>query len=76
MTYDYVLLDAGDDMIPAIGAGCGIAMVVSEFGPGDPRTMNAFHRISEVSDANTMLLVVDPAAPATDDAETSAGAAA
>jgi uncharacterized protein involved in exopolysaccharide biosynthesis len=76
MTYDYVLLDAGDDMIPAIGAGCGIALVVSEFGSGDPRTMNAFHRVSDVSDANIMLLVVDPAAPETDNAETSAGAAA
>jgi septum formation inhibitor-activating ATPase MinD len=76
LTYDYVLLDVGDDMIPVVGAGSGIAMVVSEFGAGDPRTMNAFHRVSDVSDAEVMLLVVDPAASHTDDAETPAGAAA
>jgi hypothetical protein len=63
-------------MIPAIGAGCGVAMVVSEFGAGDPRTMTAFHRVSDVSEAETMLLVVDPAAPTPEDADAAAGAAA
>jgi uncharacterized protein involved in exopolysaccharide biosynthesis len=76
LTYDYVLLDATDEMIPAIGAGCGVAMVVSEFGAGDPRTMTAFHRVRDVSEAETMLLVVDPAAPAPEDADAAAGAAA
>ena len=38
-------------------------MVVSEFGASDPRTVNAFDRISDVSDAEIMLLVVDPASP-------------
>jgi capsular polysaccharide biosynthesis protein len=76
LTYDYVLLDSGDDMIPVIGAGAGVAMVVSEFGSGDPRTVSAFHRVSDVSDAEIMLLVVDPASPSPEDASTTAGAAA
>ena len=60
LTYDYVLLDASDEMIATVGPACGMAMVVSEFGAGDPRTVNAFDRITDVSDAGILLLVVDP----------------
>jgi septum formation inhibitor-activating ATPase MinD len=61
LTYDFVLIDAGDEMIPGIGPGCGVAMVVSEFSAADPRTTNAFDRVTAISDARILLLVVDPA---------------
>ena len=61
LTYDFVLIDAGDEMIPVIGPGCGVAMVVSEFSAADPRTTNAFDRVTAISDARILLLVVDPA---------------
>ena len=61
LTYDYVLLDASDEMIGAVGEGAGMAMVVSEFGPADPRTVRAFERVAEASRAKALLLVVDPA---------------
>ena len=61
LTYDYVLIDAADEMIPVVGPACGVAMVVSEFGAADPRTINAFDRVTTVSDAPILLLVVDPA---------------
>ncbi|MEJ0096735.1 MAG: hypothetical protein WDM84_00370 [Bauldia sp.] len=62
LTYDFVLVDAADEMIPVVGPSCGVAMVVSEFGAADPRTINAFDRVTGVSDAAILLLVVDPAA--------------
>jgi len=65
LTYDYVLLDAGDDMIDVVAPSCGMAMVVSEFGASDPRTAEAFKRVGDVSEAKVLLLVVDqsPARP-------------
>ena len=63
LTYDYVLLDAGDDMIALLGPGSGIAMVVSEFASADPRTARAFDRVTAVADVPVLLLLVDPAAP-------------
>jgi uncharacterized protein involved in exopolysaccharide biosynthesis len=63
LTYDYVLLDCSDEMIPVVGPACGLAMVVSEFGAADPRTVSAFARIGDASGAEVMLLVVDPASP-------------
>lgn len=60
LTYDYVLLDAGDDMIAVLGPSCGVAMVVSEFGASDPRTAQAFARVNDVSEATVLLLVVEP----------------
>jgi exopolysaccharide transport family protein len=82
LTYDYVLLDAGDDMIAVVGPSCGVAMVVSEFGASDLRTAQAFARVNDVSEATVLLLVVEPsqASPPEDsDAgteTTAAGAAA
>jgi uncharacterized protein involved in exopolysaccharide biosynthesis len=61
LTYDYVLIDAADDMIPVVGKDCGVAVVVSEFGQDDPRTARAFERVNAISDAPLLLLVVDPA---------------
>jgi Mrp family chromosome partitioning ATPase len=76
LTYDYVLLDASDEMIAAVGQGAGMAMVVSEFGPADPRTVHAFERVSEASGAKTLLLVVDPAEKPADKEKAPAGEAA
>jgi MinD-like ATPase involved in chromosome partitioning or flagellar assembly len=73
LTYDYVLLDASDDMIDVVGPSCGTAMVVSEFGADDPRTVAAFARVGAVSEAKVLLLVVDssPVRPPEDDASDS-----
>lgn len=61
LTYDYVLIDAGDDMIDVFGPASGVAMVVSEHGATDERTRRAFDRVTAASDARITLLVVDPA---------------
>ena len=58
-TYDHVVIDASDDMIGAIGTGIDAAVVVSEFGSADPRTVGAFERIGAVCDAPILLLIVD-----------------
>jgi succinoglycan biosynthesis transport protein ExoP len=60
-TYDHVIVDASDDMIAALGSAAEAAIVVTEFGSGDPRTLRAFDRISAASSAAILLLVVDPA---------------
>ncbi len=85
LTYDCVILDASDAMIRVVGTTADIGVVVSEFGASDPRTRGAFDRISAVTDAKILLLMVDPATdtdPQTDseapvsDENASAGAAA
>ena len=65
-TYDHLVIDAGDDMIPAIGGSANAAVVVTEVGPSDPRTMHAFDRITSTSAASILLLVVDPAGGASE----------
>jgi uncharacterized protein involved in exopolysaccharide biosynthesis len=76
LTYDYVLIDATDDMIPVVGASCAAAMVVSEFGTDDPRTVRAFDRINAVSEAPILLLTVEPADTSAEPATPSADEAA
>jgi Mrp family chromosome partitioning ATPase len=61
LTYDHVILDVGDDLLGVVGPSATAAVVVSEFGSDDPRTVEAFERISAVSAATRHLLVVDPA---------------
>jgi exopolysaccharide transport family protein len=62
-TYDHVVIDVGDETIPLVGRGAGAAMVVSEFGAADPRTIRAFDRITHASPAQILLLVVESAPP-------------
>jgi exopolysaccharide transport family protein len=62
-TYDHVVIDVGDEAIPLVGRGAGAAMVVSEFGAADPRTIRAFDRITHASPAQILLLVVESAPP-------------
>jgi succinoglycan biosynthesis transport protein ExoP len=77
-TYDYVVFDASNEMIEPFGRSADVAVVVSEFGAADPRTIRAFDRITASSSANILLLVVDPAPAANIDmaAREEAGAAA
>ena len=62
-TYDHVIVDAGDDFIDVLGPSAAAAVVVTEFGAADPRTIRAFDRITENSSATIMLLVVDAVPP-------------
>jgi Mrp family chromosome partitioning ATPase len=62
-TYDHVVVDAGEESIDLVAPSAAAAVVVTEFGAADPRTIRAFDRITEHSSAMIMLLVVD-AAPA------------
>ena len=57
-------VDAGDDFIEVLGPSAAAAVVVTEFGAADPRTIRAFDRITENSSATIMLLVVDAVPPA------------
>ena len=59
-TYDHVIVDAGDETIGLVGPTATVAVVVSEFGAADPRTIGAFDRVTASSSANILLLVVDP----------------
>lgn len=59
-TYDHVVYDIGDEMIPVIGPSATAAVLVSEAGPDDPRTEAAHAAIRAASAAEIMLLITDP----------------
>ncbi len=61
LTYDCVVLDASDAMIATVGRTADISVVVSEFSASDPRTKGACDRVTAVTDAKILVLVVDPA---------------
>jgi uncharacterized protein involved in exopolysaccharide biosynthesis/Mrp family chromosome partitioning ATPase len=75
-TYDHLIVDAGEEFVELIAPTAAAAVVVSEFGAADPRTIRAFDRITDHSSATIMLLVVDalPAPATAPDAETPAAA--
>jgi Mrp family chromosome partitioning ATPase len=60
LTYDHVIVDVGNDLIPVLAPEATVAVVVSEHNAEDPRTEEAFARITSVSAAKIMLLMVDP----------------
>ncbi len=60
-TYDHVVVDCPDDAIGRIAPGADAALVISEYGAADPRTVRAVTRIARVSDAHIFHLVVAPA---------------
>jgi tyrosine-protein kinase Etk/Wzc len=69
LTYDFVLLDAPDPLVQVLAPAAAAAVVVSEHGAADSRTIRAIERLDAVPPENTMLLVVDPEAePAEGDA--------
>jgi septum formation inhibitor-activating ATPase MinD len=39
LTYDHVILDAANNQIDIVAKSAGVAVVVSEFGAADPRTV-------------------------------------
>jgi uncharacterized protein involved in exopolysaccharide biosynthesis/Mrp family chromosome partitioning ATPase len=59
-TYDHVVVDCPDDAIGRIAPGADAALVTSEYGSADPRTVRAVTRIARVSDAHIFHLVVAP----------------
>lgn len=70
-TYDHVIYDAGDSVVPLLGPSAGAAVVVTEVAPSDPRTVKAYEAVKDRSGAEILLLVTDPMP-----AETGRGAAA
>jgi Mrp family chromosome partitioning ATPase len=73
-TYDHVIVDAADEMIGLVGPTAKVAVVVSEFGSSDPRTVAAFDRVTAASSANILLLLVEPKPGSEGEASTIAAA--
>jgi succinoglycan biosynthesis transport protein ExoP len=59
-TYDHVVIDCPDDAIPRMAPPADAALVVSDYGSADPRTMRAVSRVTEVSGAHIFYLLVEP----------------
>ncbi|MCB1501273.1 MAG: hypothetical protein KDK07_16065 [Bauldia sp.] len=59
-TYDHVILDCAETVIPGIAPGADAALVASEHGSTDPRTIRAAGQIAKVSTAHIFHLKVDP----------------
>ena len=59
-TYDHVVYDTSDSAFPLLGPSAGAAVLVTEFEPSDPRTVEAYDAIQGTSDAEILLLVTDP----------------
>ncbi len=74
-TYDHIVLDCPDDAIPHIAPGADAALVASEYGSADPRTVRAVSRVAKVSAARIFHLRVDPGRkPSSPDPETAEAA--
>jgi Mrp family chromosome partitioning ATPase len=75
-TYDHIVIDCPDDAIARIAPGADAALVVSEYGSADPRTVRAVSRVARVSAARIFHLRVEPARrPSNPDPERAAEAA-
>lgn len=59
-TYDHIVIDCPDDAIPGIAPGADAALVASEYGSADPRTVRAVSRVAKVSAARIFHLKVEP----------------
>ena len=59
-TYDHIVLDCPDEAIPLLAPGADAALVASEYGSADPRTVRAVSRVAKVSAARIFHLKVDP----------------
>ncbi len=69
LTYDQVVLDARDEVLPQLAPSAAAAMVVSTAPATDPRTERVSARIRAVSSAEAHLLVIDPPGGADDGLE-------
>jgi Mrp family chromosome partitioning ATPase len=75
-TYDHIVLDCPDDAIPQIAPGADAALVASEYGSADPRTLRAVARVAKASAARIFHLQIDPGRrPSDPDPERTAEAA-
>jgi uncharacterized protein involved in exopolysaccharide biosynthesis/Mrp family chromosome partitioning ATPase len=75
-TYDHIVLDCPDDAISQIAPGADAALVASEYGSADPRTVRAVGRVAKASAARIFHLKVDPGRrPSGSDPERAAEAA-
>jgi Mrp family chromosome partitioning ATPase len=75
-TYDHIVLDCPDDVIAQIAPGADAALVASEYGSADPRTVRAVSRVAKASAARIFHLKVDPGRrPSDPDPERAAEAA-
>ncbi|MCW5695519.1 MAG: hypothetical protein KIS96_02170 [Bauldia sp.] len=59
-TYDHIVFDIDQELVPALGPGAGAAIVVTEVGAADPRTVRAYDAVTAASSADVMLLIADP----------------
>lgn len=59
-TYDHVVIDCPDEAIGRMAAPADAALVVSDYGSADPRTVRAVARVTEASDAHIFHLLVEP----------------
>jgi uncharacterized protein involved in exopolysaccharide biosynthesis/Mrp family chromosome partitioning ATPase len=59
-TYDHVVIDCPDEAVARMAPPADAALVVSDYGGGDPRTIRAVARVAEVSDAHIYHLLVEP----------------
>jgi capsular polysaccharide biosynthesis protein len=60
-TYDHVVYDIGPEMLPLLGPGAGMAVVVTDREPSDPETTGGFEAVRAVSEAEVMVLVAEAA---------------
>ncbi|MCW5715378.1 MAG: hypothetical protein KIT43_12765 [Bauldia sp.] len=58
-TYDHVVYDIGSEMLPLLGPGAGVAVVVTDREPTDPETVATFESVRAVSEAEVMVLVAE-----------------
>lgn len=59
-TYDHVVYDIDRDLVAVLGPTAGIAIVVTEAGPSDPRAAAAYDAVTGATAGEVMLLVTDP----------------
>ena len=58
-TYDHVVYDIGEELIPILGPDAGAAVLVTSIGPTEPRTASAAAEIRSISAAEVMVLVAE-----------------
>ncbi len=59
-TYDHVVYDISDALVPLLGPSAGAAVLLTEVEPSDPRTVKAYENIKGLSSAEILLLVTAP----------------
>ena len=59
-TYDCVLYDIGEDLVPALAPGAGAALIVTEDEPADPSKIPVHEDIKSRSEAEVLWLVTAP----------------